>query len=63
VFHHLDPLDKRVGISANGLTLSVEALRAEVAKCVLLCSNCHAEVENGDRTLTVELAGEVSVDP
>jgi len=23
------------------------ALRAEAAKCVLLCANCHAEVEAG----------------
>lgn len=46
-FHHLDPVDKRLGISAGGLTLSMEAIRAEAAKCVLLCSNCHAEVESG----------------
>lgn len=53
-FHHVDPLDKRLGISANGLTLSLEAVRAEAAKCVLLCSNCHAEVENGVASLAVE---------
>jgi transposase len=46
-FHHLDPLEKRLGISAVGLTLSIAAVRAEAAKCVLLCSNCHAEVESG----------------
>jgi hypothetical protein len=62
-FHHLDPLEKRVGISANGLTLSLQALRAEVAKCVLLCSNCHAEVENGYRTLPVELGRDIPRDP
>jgi transposase len=55
-FHHLDPLEKRLGISANGLTLSLASLRTEVAKCVLLCSNCHAEVENGVTTLPVELS-------
>jgi transposase len=54
-FHHLDPMEKRLGISAGGLSLSVDALRAETAKCVLLCSNCHAEVEGGMRTLGVEL--------
>jgi transposase len=46
-FHHLVPADKRAGISARGLTIALESLRAEAAKCVLLCSNCHAEVENG----------------
>lgn len=53
-FHHLDPLDKRLGISAGGLTLSLQSLRDEVAKCVLLCSNCHAAVEHGDAILPVE---------
>jgi transposase len=46
-FHHLDPAQKRLEISRNGVTLSLAALRAEAAKCVLLCSNCHAEVEAG----------------
>jgi transposase len=53
-FHHLDPVEKRLGISANGLTLSLEAVRTEAAKCVLLCSNCHAEVENGYASLPVK---------
>ena len=46
-FHHLEAADKRLGVSAGGLTLSLETLRSEVRKCVLLCSNCHAEVEAG----------------
>ncbi len=46
-FHHLEPADKRLGVSAGGLTLSLETLRSEISKCVLLCSNCHAEVEAG----------------
>jgi len=53
-FHHLDPMTKRLGISAVGLTLSLETVRLEAAKCVLLCSNCHAEVESGARTIPVE---------
>jgi transposase-like protein len=47
VFHHLVPSEKRLQISWNGLTQSLAAVRAEVRKCVLLCSNCHAEVEAG----------------
>ena len=50
-FHHLEAADKRLGVSAGGLTLSLETLRSEVRKCVLLCSNCHAEVEAGVTTL------------
>jgi len=53
-FHHLQPNDKRLALSANGVTLSLEALRAEARKCVLLCSNCHAEVEDGVVSLPVK---------
>lgn len=53
-FHHIDPTQKRFGISAGGLTQSLKTLRAEIASCVLLCSNCHAEVENGVTALPVE---------
>ena len=53
-FHHLDPKDKRLGISAGGLTLSIESLRAEVAKRVLRCSNCHGEVERGVTAVRVK---------
>src|SRR4051794_18126446 len=50
-FHHLDPEQKDFGLSLRGITRSLDALRAEARKCVLLCSNCHAEVEAGVATL------------
>jgi hypothetical protein len=46
-FHHLDPSEKRLELSRDGGTLSLDDARAEAKKCVLLCSNCHAEVEGG----------------
>jgi hypothetical protein len=46
-FHHLDPSKKRFGLSSQGITGSIELLRIEARKCALLCSNCHAEVEDG----------------
>lgn len=46
-FHHLDPSLKRMPVSAGGIAYAIETLRAEATKCVLLCSNCHAEVEHG----------------
>jgi len=46
-FHHLDPREKSFALSLCGVTRSIEVLRREAAKCVLLCANCHAEVEAG----------------
>jgi transposase len=45
-FHHLDPATKRFTIR-SGRTPSLSRLREEAEKCILLCSNCHAEVESG----------------
>jgi 5-methylcytosine-specific restriction endonuclease McrA len=50
-FHHLDPAQKSFQLGVAGLTRSLAAMRAEAAKCALLCSNCHAEVEGGIATL------------
>jgi 5-methylcytosine-specific restriction endonuclease McrA len=50
-FHHVDPSQKEFGLARRGFTRSIEKMRAEAAKCVLLCSNCHAEVEAGIATL------------
>lgn len=45
-FHHLDPNEKDFGISANGYTLSWEKIKKELDKCILVCSNCHAEIHD-----------------
>jgi transposase len=46
-FHHVDPEDKRFAVSRDGVARSLARAREEARKCVLLCANCHAEVENG----------------
>jgi transposase len=46
-FHHVDPSTKRFALSQEGVTRSLDRARAEAAKCVLLCANCHTEVEAG----------------
>jgi DNA-binding transcriptional ArsR family regulator len=46
-FHHLDPSTKRFALSRDGVTRSFAEAQEEARKCVLLCSNCHAEVESG----------------
>jgi hypothetical protein len=45
-FHHIDPATKAFDIRAAG-TRALGRIREEAAKCVLLCANCHAEVESG----------------
>ncbi len=46
-FHHVDPAQKRFGLARGGLTRPWAEVREEARKCVLLCGNCHAEVEAG----------------
>jgi transposase len=50
-FHHVDSAEKRFGLSHRGVARSLAEARSEAKKCVLLCSNCHAEVEAGLRRL------------
>jgi transposase len=54
-FHHVDPAAKSFALSRQGVTRSLDAARAEARKCVLLCSNCHAEVEAGTSKLPASL--------
>ena len=53
-FHHLERDGKMFGIGEAGCSRSIAASRAEAAKCVLLCANCHAEVEAGLREVSVK---------
>lgn len=66
-FHHLDPATKEFHMSHGGVTRSLAAAHAEASKCVLLCANCHAEVEVGVATIPPAareaLPGSALVDP
>jgi hypothetical protein len=46
-FHHVDPSEKRFALSVRGVARSLAGARREARKCLLLCSNRHAEVEAG----------------
>jgi transposase-like protein len=50
-FHHVDPTRKKFHIAYRGYSRSLDRSRAEAQKCVLLCANCHSEVEAGFATL------------
>lgn len=54
-FHHVDPKRKEFHIGHRGYSRSLARSRAEAEKCVLLCANCHSEVEGGFATLPVDL--------
>jgi hypothetical protein len=53
-FHHVDPSLKRFGVSRKGATIGIDALRMEASKCIVLCANCHAEVEHGGASLSLK---------
>src|SRR5579884_1546141 len=43
-FHHVDPATKRFPMTMSS-GKSLAAMREEAKKCVLLCANCHGEVD------------------
>jgi hypothetical protein len=45
-FHHVDPATKSFHMSVSS-GKSMAKYRAEAAKCVLVCANCHGEIEMG----------------
>lgn len=46
-FHHIDPDKKDFGIGEKGYTRSIESVKKEVDKCILVCANCHREIHAG----------------
>jgi len=46
-FHHIDGNIKSFNLSTRGLTRSWERIKDEIAKCTLVCANCHREIHGG----------------
>jgi len=42
-FHHRDPKEKSFTIARISRSANIDRLKAEIAKCIVLCGNCHAE--------------------
>lgn len=47
-FHHRDPSKKKFQISNEGKHSSIKVLNEEIAKCDILCKNCHTKLHNRD---------------
>lgn len=47
-FHHRNPKDKKFEISDNTKGRSLKTLKEEVAKCIVLCANCHRKLHWGN---------------
>lgn len=48
VFHHIDPKTKELEISyAVNNNWSIKKIEAEIAKCEVLCANCHMKHHHG----------------
>ncbi len=45
-FHHINPEEKDFTIGSK--SYSLEKLKREVDKCILLCANCHIEIHSKD---------------
>lgn len=55
-FHHVNPKEKDFSIS--GKTMSFDKMKIELDKCILVCSNCHAEIHHELRKLECSSNGQ-----
>lgn len=42
-FHHVDPTQKDFQLSGSFRSGTIDSVKSELDKCILLCSNCHRE--------------------
>jgi len=60
--HHINQADKKFGIGDKGYTRSWKIVKVELDKCILVCANCHREIEAGimqlPEVIRVEKRGE-----
>ncbi len=53
-FHHIDPKTKNFTLdTSNIMKKKLSDVLSEVKKCLLLCQNCHAELHQSNRDITI----------
>ena len=55
VFHHNDPKEKEISISDAIKRWSKKRILIEIAKCTVLCANCHHKFHWEERNILTEL--------
>lgn len=53
-FHHLNPLEKDSCVGDVAGSYGINRIKEEIAKCAILCKNCHVKVHDGIIILTKE---------
>jgi hypothetical protein len=53
-FHHRDPTQKKFTIGQNGGNKTVKQLKAEIAKCDLVCRTCHDKIHNMEKKVVTK---------
>ena len=57
-FHHRDPSEKEIEVSRIARTYgwSIERIEVEIAKCDILCANCHRKLHWAERQQKVQMS-------
>jgi len=45
-YHHVDATTKEFSIGGNGKDMALDRIYKEIAKCILVCANCHRLIHN-----------------
>ena len=53
-FHHIDPAAKLFNIGNATQLVGRQKLKDEMRKCIIVCANCHAEIEHEYYTVSAQ---------
>jgi len=52
-FHHIDPDKKEFTFAKAYRSLSIEKIKEEISKCIVVCSNCHRKIHYAIRNNSI----------